>query len=600
MAIPAIKRLGEILLESGVITDSALGRCLEISQKNAMPLGKVLVMQKCCKEEDVKDAIKLQSLSKFETLPNALIIEAMVAARDHRSSIQEALQHIGWYNDHLSGAAEPEDLKEARTQLMNIEALNGITSNEFKSACLSAADIYLKYKWYCRAEACYLKYLAVLEKLQDKANKIAILIKLADTVSMQKRGKEALIYLEEAAEITRQVYGTPSVQAAEVLAGMGRVKEKLRKFGEASNHYLQSLLILDSVLPITDPLSVSIIRALAHSEREQTRTAPDKISLGQLLVQSYLADDKQISYALQYGRDNDLPLGRALVASGIISEHILQEILQVQIYIRNGKMSAFLAAKALQFAYKSGLSLGQAIKELECFANHIDEKNHELQDLSDQILQIEKTQGADTLAIAPLCINLADKYFQRSQFLEAESLFKRASNIFFKTKGEEALETLECLDKLVEIYINLEDLEEASKLLKSIIQIRYRVYGQKSLPVARSLEIFARCYSLRGDYTNAAAWLDRAIAIKVAILPPDNTELAGTYEGRGDCAFEMLDFNMAAECLRKSIEIRLRAGEHKTELMPVVNRLLEAYGQTSNHVQAEILKAKFGLGNFLV
>lgn len=600
MSLPAIKRLGEILLESGVITDSDLARCLEISQKNAMPLGKVLVMQKCCQENDIKNAVQLQSLSKFEALPNALIIEAMVTAREHRCSVQEALQQIGWLNNRLSGNSEPEDLKEARTKLMNTEALGGTANDEFKEACLAAADIYLKYQWYCRAEACYLRCLAALEKLQDKESKISVLIKIADTISLQRRGKEALIYLEEAAEITRQVFGTPSMQAAQVMAGMGRAKEKLRKFGEAANHYLQSLLILDSVLAITDPLSVNIIRALARVEREQTRTTPDKISLGQLLVQSYLADDKQVSYALQYGRDNDLPLGRALVASGIISDHILQEILQIQIYIRNSKMSAFLATKVLQFAYKSGLTLGQAIRELECFTNQNDEKGQELQDLSDQILQIEKTEGADALAIAPLCMNLADKYVQRSQFLEAESLFKRASNIFFKTKGEENPETLECLDKLVEVYINLENLEEASKLLKSIIQIRYRVYGQKSLPVARSLESFARCYSLRGDYTNAAAWLDRTLAIKTAILPPDNTELADTYEGRGDCAFEMLDFNTASDCLRKSIEIRLRAGEHKTELMPLVNRLLEAYGQTANHVQAEILKAKFGLGNFLV
>ena len=63
----AIKKLGELLLEAGFLSEVQLERAMEISRKNFQSLGKVLVSTKTCTQADVNNA---QVFVETSTLPN--------------------------------------------------------------------------------------------------------------------------------------------------------------------------------------------------------------------------------------------------------------------------------------------------------------------------------------------------------------------------------------------------------------------------------------------------------------------------------------------------------------------------------------------------
>lgn len=109
-----------------------------------------------------------------------------------------------------------------------------------------------------------------------------------------------------------------------------------------------------------------------------------------------------------------------------------------------------------------------------------------------KVLQMEKTQGAQSLGFADTLMDAADVYASAGKYVEAERYYWRALEIRRKIVGESHLKVAEVLTSLAEIYETCEQFPEAERLYRWVLKIKERVSGRKSPDVAVTLESLAR------------------------------------------------------------------------------------------------------------
>lgn len=93
------------------------------------------------------------------------------------------------------------------------------------------------------------------------------------------------------------------------------------------------------------------------------------IKIGELLVLSGALDSGDVVEAVTVSRRLAMPIGRVLIASGCISEELLEASLQAQVLVWEGSISVDLAEAALKWVLCNKLGLHEALGELHWDAN---------------------------------------------------------------------------------------------------------------------------------------------------------------------------------------------------------------------------------------
>ncbi len=86
------------------------------------------------------------------------------------------------------------------------------------------------------------------------------------------------------------------------------------------------------------------------------------IRVGELLVESGLLQSSDVVEAVQVAKRVQIPIGRVLIASGLVDEAMLQTVLQVQLLVRDESISLKQAIEAIRLVHKEGLSLKDALQ----------------------------------------------------------------------------------------------------------------------------------------------------------------------------------------------------------------------------------------------
>jgi hypothetical protein len=88
------------------------------------------------------------------------------------------------------------------------------------------------------------------------------------------------------------------------------------------------------------------------------------LRIGELLIDVGILNQDQISDAVTIAQKRGLPVGRALVMSGLLSEPMLQAALQVQSLFRDGLITREEGVNALQISSLLGVTLDEALDRL--------------------------------------------------------------------------------------------------------------------------------------------------------------------------------------------------------------------------------------------
>jgi hypothetical protein len=88
------------------------------------------------------------------------------------------------------------------------------------------------------------------------------------------------------------------------------------------------------------------------------------LKVGELLVKAGLLQPGDVVEAIQVSKRVQIPIGRVLIASGLVSEGFLQTVLQAQLLIRDGLVSAEQAIDAMNLVANLNIPLKEALQKL--------------------------------------------------------------------------------------------------------------------------------------------------------------------------------------------------------------------------------------------
>ncbi len=88
------------------------------------------------------------------------------------------------------------------------------------------------------------------------------------------------------------------------------------------------------------------------------------VKVGELLVQAGLLQPADVVEAIQVSKRVQIPIGRVLIASGLVSEGFLQTVLQAQLLIRDGLVSSEQAIDAMKLVASLNIPLKEALQKL--------------------------------------------------------------------------------------------------------------------------------------------------------------------------------------------------------------------------------------------
>jgi hypothetical protein len=94
-------RIGELLIESGILTTQDLEQAIKTAEATSLPVGRVLVMAGFLTDTEFQAAVQAQSLVRDSLMPLDVAVKVLKLVTDQRISFQEALDR--------SGYEQPED-----------------------------------------------------------------------------------------------------------------------------------------------------------------------------------------------------------------------------------------------------------------------------------------------------------------------------------------------------------------------------------------------------------------------------------------------------------------------------------------------------------
>ena len=350
---PGMKRLGELLVESGLLSENDLQKGLDYGKKTGMALGRVLTMLRLVSDVDLRAALQVQSMMKFEGLPSTLALRALRYMKENKVHIEWACKQVGWQTDKFKGDVPPR-LRELKEKYADFEQRLGADHADVAEVLLGLAAFYEEEEMWAHAEASCQQAIEKLEKAlgSNHLKVAAALAKMGSLLFLQDRYEEAQVFHLRAFEIKYNTLGAESIDVGKALFDLGEVCEVQQKFGDAERYYWQAIEISEKHHDIEDPEMIDALRracplsALAVDARRIKYWWANCFPIRDYWLK------KRSPRSEAYSRDNQVPLARALVALDLIDEHKLRTVLHAQLLIKSNLLPAPLAVQVLRLCVR--------------------------------------------------------------------------------------------------------------------------------------------------------------------------------------------------------------------------------------------------------
>lgn len=380
-------RLGDLLLQFGVISTDKLSEVTVQAARMGIPLGKTLVLSGLLTMVELENILKLQSMVRACNLPVDVAADAFRLCRTEGRSLGDALNKAGFERTLKSSSrlgtllVEAEIINQTQlddTQEMSYETgiplgrmlcLNGIISEQRLALALELQR-KLRDQEITKEDA--VEILAnrkaknvgtehpklVVEKMEGGERKALKKVKLGEMLLLS--GLITELDVMNALEHSL----TQSKPMGEVLAEHGLVPQSLIELAAELQEAVNA-----GDLPLAAAADSLNYVAKTGSKPEAMSdatpdAAPDTIRLGELLQMSDYVSAKDIDYAREILTLFPSLLGKLLVVAGAIDEPTLLSALRAQFFLRHNHVKLEDAVRALKFSGDHRVSFDDALESL--------------------------------------------------------------------------------------------------------------------------------------------------------------------------------------------------------------------------------------------
>jgi tetratricopeptide (TPR) repeat protein len=536
-AISEDHRLGELLVELGLVERKKLEAALQIVDQTGLALGRVLVLSQYIREALLDAAIQCQTMLKSNSVDPDLAKRALqaVAAGEH-PNLEEALSKVGY--------EKPDDASANKLGELLIEC--GLISQvQLNTALKQSEETGLPFGRSL-----------VLSGMISEAGLTATL----NAQSLLRNGRvtreQAIKSLKTSSrrntssgnqQSERDFYGLPdrrTVLLGELLIAAGTIsKPQLSNAIEMSvstgkllgqvlvdSHYctpalLENALQLQEMILANSCSTQDATRVLFLMDREglplqqavqKVRMSElgnnKKVSFTEFLKLLGLITDSDVDKALQLGRENSQLMLQMLLMSEICDANFLHLAAGCNAMMEAGRMTAEHAFILFDYARKKQINVTQAMKEL----------NWSQRDLTESA-----TNPAQLSADAEweASRNLAEQAFQDGRFADAERLWIEVIRKAEKF-GRESARFVGSIERLADVYCRLGHIDRAESLYSDALIIKSRVLPPTSLHIASTVNNLAKVNYFQGKYDQAEDFASRYLSLYKANFPPDHPDVA--------------------------------------------------------------------------
>ena len=584
------KKIGELLIEAGIIRPEELPIGLQQAEDRALRLGEVLVMLRYLSAEDLEAVLAAQSMIGDDSISEADAVEALKIASTHRMPFAKALKQIeSKPQGQLASADQIDELKLLTDELSQTELNVGTDHRDLVPILLKIGDVRMRNKQHSDAEYAFKRAQQIYEKAYGpKHSKLTgSLTRLANLYAESARYQEAEALQWKVIDITQTTFGSEHQEVAKAHKALARLMEAQGRLKEAEQFYLSFLKIMEKIHGPDHPDLVDGLRHLASFWKKQGKR-PEKKRLGDILVESDFVHHDQLQQALQHCQKTGMPLGQALVKLNILTEEDLRPALQAQLLVGDGVLPIQLAVRALKDSRQGRIFFEDALKQLGWQPDSF--TTQELKMLlttADELMTAEIALGSDHAGVAVLSMKLGDNYMAQKKYSEAEPLYKRAIAILEKFFGPKDLEVSVALGKLAKMYTTQGKLIEAERLFWRALEIKQQVLGQNHLDVAESLDDLGYLQIKQGNPDQAERLFLSSISIKEKVLGKTHVKVIDSLVGLADIYYSESKLEQAEGTYLRLIKIKQQQGDSGVLLAPLLEKLGDIYFAKNDHSNAE-------------
>lgn len=353
-------------------------------------------------------------------------------------------------------------------------------------------------------------------------------------------------HLQRALEVTQEVFGPRSEEAAGSLNEMGQLRIEQARYAEAEELFRRSLEIAQV------------------GEQNETRLAAEgRHGLGSSLVGLSRFEEAEAEIRTAYAAR--LALLGELDSATLRS----QAVLGVIRFRRDGSAEAERILHAVLEARRQihgprHVEVATALNQL-ALPLQAQRRFTEAEKLHREALEIRRDRlGEGHPRVADSWNNLGFALQHQGRFDEALPCLERAVQIRRTVLGGQHDEVARSLDNLGFVLQSLGRLAEAEAALEESIAIRQRALSPNQLSIADSLRNLAILRFSQGQLESAEKLFTEALERRTRFLGPDHSQVAGVLMDVGIVQVERQRYSVAEVTFRRSLEAFRRGGKEGT------------------------------------
>lgn len=379
-------KLGEFLVDLGVLSQSEINEAVQIAAQINLPLGRTLILSNKLPEDELRIVLQIQTLLKEEGMEMPAARRLFTMVRNDKMTLSAALEKMGISirkgNENLQRSklanllldAEivkqdqvDEALKlgyETGTPVGRMLVVSGVVNHSIIARALEIQVLVREGK---------MSYGQAVELLKAESLRILPVEQTAEQRGLSKQDPNKRVRLGELLMLSGILTEADMLNVLEMgLTNPKPLGDILIDTGMISQSVLDMSLKLQELISRGD----LDIRAAAAALQEMVITGKvvdplacsmpeeEELRIGDLLRNTGLVDNEDIQEAITLSSTYPAMIGKMLVVAGSIDEGTLLAALRCQFLMRNKALNADDAKHAILYAQRHRISLDDALEEL--------------------------------------------------------------------------------------------------------------------------------------------------------------------------------------------------------------------------------------------
>lgn len=553
-------RIGQILLEAGLITPKQLTDGLAYGKAKNLYLGKSIQLLKIMSEADVERALQLQKMIKLGLSPKTAI-EALKKSVTEQISVESALEAARVDTRRIT--AEIAKLQLTRHQP---------NDDEGPELSIKKGDELLLRDRCIEAEAHYQHARKLIENIsgKDSIELAPILVRLGNTYLATNCFDKARESYEKVMEIRKNSLPEDHPQIAQSFESLADLYYAEGDEAKGILSFLSALDILENHLPQQLGAYASILRKIATNHAGKPREGRT-LPIGEILKAAGLLPEAELQTALRMSKQQQLPLGIVLRENCMVGDRELQSALKAQFCVRQGVLTEQLAVELLVRAARRDISLERLLHEAGVMVTDEEKFDTYRQISSDLDLLVKAESSAlnsQQQELAPVAYRLGSLYEQVGDQVQAEVYYSRALSIWGQGNRGDLTAARTC-SSLAKIQQGQMRHAEALPLLRNAVEHRQHALGTNHEETISSIEDLAEGELEVGNLKEALAFAQEAQKLREALGQEDGI-LLRSFVIAGDAFLKLKDFDGALKSYKRAQELAKPEGGKPTSALAAV------------------------------